>query len=112
MGSQNVTANGTGPPKTITTLVATLAMADFFSDKNLFARHNRPKDERFAFMAVFFIGGLIAAYAYRYSNPALALILCGVLKLIAVGIVLIAPAVEEPKEAKQQESEKGVISSW
>lgn len=109
MGSQNVTTNGTGPPKTITTLVATLAMADFFSDKNLFARH---RDERFAFVAGSFIGGLIAAYAYRYSNPALALILCGVLKLIAVGIVLIAPAVEEPKEAKQQESEKGVISSW
>ena len=104
MGSQNVTTTGTGPPKTITTLVATGAMADFFSDRNVFARQNRPRDERFLFVVFFFVGGLIGAYAYRYSNPALALILCGVLKLIAVGIVLVVSGEEVEKKEEGRPS--------
>lgn len=98
MGAQNVTTGGTGSPKTIMTLVATGAISDFFSDPRIIALKNRPRDERFIFVIVFFVGGVIAAFAYRYSSPMLALILCGVFKLISAFVVLFAPDNRKGKE--------------
>ena len=98
MGAQNVTVTGTSAPNTITTLVVTGAMASFFSDRRLFAVHNRPRDERFIFVIAFFVGGIIAGFAFAYSSAELALMLSGVFKFMAAGVVLVAPVVVEKRE--------------
>lgn len=91
MGAQNVTVAGTSAPGTITTLVATGAMASFFSDPQLFKLRNRPRDERFAFVVFFWVGGLIAGFAYAYSSAPLSLLLSGILKLVSAFVILLVP---------------------
>lgn len=47
---------------------------------------------------VFFVGGIIAGFAYAYSSAMLALMLSGAFKLIAALVVLIVPG----KAAKEE----------
>jgi hypothetical protein len=65
------------------TQVATGAMADFFSDPNLFRLDNKPRNERLIFIATFFAGGVVGGLCYRYYMPSLCLLLTAIFKLAA-----------------------------
>lgn len=99
MGAQNVTVKGLGGPPTMPTQVATGAMSDFFADPNLFVRlsKNPQRNERFVFVCVFVLGGIIGGFAYRYSSPQLALIITGVTKLLATVFLVLLSKPAEPK---------------
>ncbi|KAL1404853.1 hypothetical protein Q8F55_008464 [Vanrija albida] len=101
MGSQNVTVKGLGGPPTMPTQVATGAMSDFFADPNLFVglTKNPQRNERFVFVCVFVLGGIIGGFAYRYSSPQLALIITGVTKLLATVFLLVLSKPAPPKAA-------------
>ena len=87
-GAQSTTARGLGVPE-IPTVVITSAMVDLFGDKNIFARHNRPRNRRVAFILLIFVGAIVGGVALKYVNPALTILLSVIVKYIAAGVVLL-----------------------
>lgn len=81
-------------------------MSSFLSDRRLFAKHNRPRDERLVFIIVFFLGGLVAGFAFRYSSAQLALLLSGIFKLLAALVVLVVPGKSDNDELPKNAQEK------
>lgn len=92
-GAQATTARGLGVAE-IPTVVITSAMVDLFGDRNLFARHNRPRNRRVGFVLAVFLGGFLGGWVYGRVDGAWTIFLAAAVKLLAVPMVLsFSPAV-------------------
>lgn len=70
-------------------VVVTSCMVDLFADKNLFARRNVGRNQRAAFVVVFFLGGLIGAFVLKNAGPPWALVLSSIIKMGAAASLLV-----------------------
>ena len=64
----------------ITTAMVTSAYIDLLVDPNLFRLRNRPRNRRFFFVISLLVGSFLGASAYKYVEPALALLLAALCK--------------------------------
>lgn len=75
--------------------MATAAWVDMTRDSRLCALHNRSRNLRLTFFLALFFGCAIGALLRRTLGPEKSLIMAIVLKAVAHGAVLFAPAVED-----------------
>ncbi|KAI5476708.1 DUF1275 domain protein [Pseudohyphozyma bogoriensis] len=77
----------------ITTVVVTSAMFDLFADKDLFAPlgKNVARNQRVAFILVFFVGTIVGGATLRHVGVPFTLVLAGIFKFAAVMLFLVAP---------------------
>lgn len=80
-GGQVAMARGVRVPE-ISTANATLAYVDFLVDPNLYAKHNRSRNRRIAFLFMLALGCFVGAYAREKSTSAITLMIAGLVKLI------------------------------
>jgi uncharacterized membrane protein YoaK (UPF0700 family) len=73
----------------ISTAVITSAYVDLLIDKALFKRHNRRRNRRVAFIISLLAGAFLGASAYRYSSPALAILLSTIVKSMVLFLFLV-----------------------
>ena len=69
-------------------------MVDLFADKNLFALRNTGRNQRAAFVVVFFVGGVVGALVLRHAGPPWALVLSAIIKMGAALLLLALPGSE------------------
>ncbi|KAM0751362.1 hypothetical protein T439DRAFT_380343 [Meredithblackwellia eburnea MCA 4105] len=110
-GSQGVITKTLGVPQ-IPAQVVTGAMADLWSDPKLLAplRQNVPRNQRVAFIVVFFAGACVGGTVLLKVNAELVLLLTAILKLVVAGLFFLVPGVERP-EKKFGDVEKGQVAS-
>lgn len=65
----------------ITTAMATAAYIDVLVDPRLWARHNRSRNRRVAFLIMLTAGSFAGAYAHKFLNSAFALLVSAVIKM-------------------------------
>ena len=68
----------------ITTAMATAAYVDLFIDPDLYSRHNRCRNRRFAFLSMLAAGSFAGAYMNRGVNSAFSLMISAVLKTVSM----------------------------
>ena len=72
----------------VTTAMVTSAYIDFMVDPKIFQLHNRPRDRRFVFVCSLLLGSFVGALGYLYVNPAFALYISALGKLlVSVGFL-------------------------
>ena len=94
-GAQAASGRPLGVPA-ITTVVVTSAMVDLWADKNLFVglRKNPGRNQRAAFVVLFFVGGVVGALVLRHAGPPWALVLSAIIKMGAALLLLALPGNE------------------
>jgi uncharacterized membrane protein YoaK (UPF0700 family) len=89
----------------ITTAMATAAYVDFLVDVNLYARHNRGRNRRIAFLLTLAGGSFVGAFANKMMGSAFALMISGVLKTVAmIGLFFNKAMNLDELEAKKKET--------
>ena len=99
-GAQSVITKTLGVP-TIPAQVVTGAMADLLSDARLFAplRSNIPRNQRAAFIIIFFASSCIGGTILVKVNAELVLLLVAIIKLVVSMLFLVVPGVPRKLEA-------------
>jgi uncharacterized membrane protein YoaK (UPF0700 family) len=89
----------------ITTAMATAAYVDWLIDPRLFAKHNRGRNRRIAFLLMLAAGTFAGAYANKGISSAFALMLSAILKtVITISLFFNRPmAVEDLDSTKKEE---------
>jgi uncharacterized membrane protein YoaK (UPF0700 family) len=88
----------------ITTAMATAAYVDFLVDENIYAKHNRGRNRRIAFLLALASGSFVGAFANKYVNSAFALMISAILKTVAmIALLFNRPMSMEELEAKSKE---------
>jgi uncharacterized membrane protein YoaK (UPF0700 family) len=73
----------------ITTAMATAAYVDIFIDEDMFAKKNRKRNRRVAFLLSLFAGSFAGAFAYKVRGSPFALLISGIGKaLVTVSLVV------------------------
>jgi hypothetical protein len=105
-GSQAAAGRPLGVPA-ITTVVVTSAMVDLFADPFLFSSpwnvKAKGRNQRVAFVVVFFIGGIVGGLGLR-GGDGLPVLLAGCVKVVAMGCVVWA---DGEGKVKGRDVEKG-----
>ncbi|KAG6035237.1 hypothetical protein E4U41_006160 [Claviceps citrina] len=83
----------------ISTAMATAAWIDLMIDQNLFAKNNRPRARRVAFLLSLVIGSMVGAAIYREVGPPTALAVSGGGKLLVTMAYSFSPGEEPNKSA-------------
>lgn len=111
-GAQAASGRPLGVPA-ITTVVVTSAMVDLFADKNLFVglSKNVGRNQRAAFVVVFFVGGVVGAAVLRHAGPPWALVLSSIVKMGAAVLLLFLPRNEAMSEIVEVESSPPPVES-
>jgi len=110
-GAQAVVSKALGVKAILVPQVVTGAMGDLFSDPRLFGplRSNVPRNQRAAFVIVFFAGAAIGGVALKDVNPEMVLILTAVFKLVAALLFFVVPGAK-PKIVDEEVDAKPAIS--
>lgn len=80
-GGQVAMARGVRVPE-ISTATASSAYVDLLVDPNLYAKHNRSRNRRVAFLFILASGCLVGAFLHEHISSPLTLIISGAIKLI------------------------------
>jgi len=98
MGSQQVWTRTLDCPS-ITVTVLTNATCQLFADPKLFALHNKGRNQKAAFICIFFLGAITGGLTLRYVNAALPLIMTATFKILGAFTLVLYPG-QQPKTVK------------
>jgi uncharacterized membrane protein YoaK (UPF0700 family) len=80
-GGQVAMARGVRIPE-ISTANASSAYVDLLVDPNLYAKHNRSRNRRLAFLVILALGCIVGAFLHEHVSSPITLIISGAVKLI------------------------------
>jgi uncharacterized membrane protein YoaK (UPF0700 family) len=80
-GGQVAMARGVRVPE-ISTATASSAYVDLLVDPNLYAKHNRSRNRRMAFLLILAAGCVVGAFLHQHISSSLSLIISGCIKLV------------------------------
>ena len=72
----------------VTTAMVTSAYTDVFIDPQILKVNNGPRDRRLVFVCCLILGSFVGAISYVYVNPAFALYISALAKLLVCGALL------------------------
>jgi len=80
-GGQVAMARGVRVPE-ISTATASSAYVDLLVDPNLYAKHNRSRNRRVAFLMILAAGCIVGAFLHEHISSPLTLVISGIVKLV------------------------------